>query len=180
MGMKWASTFCPQAKFVMKIDDDILLNSYRIIGYLNNITQENSNLRNTLLGLVYENFRVIRENSKFSISKKEYADEFYPPYCDGSAYIVTRDLAANLYLRSLQTKNFVFEDVYIGMLAKQLNSSFINLKNYRSFIDSSFDLQTFTSSYFEENYFYHLEERNMMFGLWKAILDSLFSYLFNL
>jgi hypothetical protein len=44
--------------------------------------------------------------------------------CDGPAYLFSGDLISKLYNASLYTKNFVFEDVYIGMLAHQLNSTF--------------------------------------------------------
>ncbi len=44
--------------------------------------------------------------------------------CDGQAYIFSGDLAKKLYNVSLHEKFFVFEDVYVGILASKINSIF--------------------------------------------------------
>ncbi len=42
MGIRWASIYCANAKFIVKIDDDVVLNPYFLVNYLDN----NTNLTN--------------------------------------------------------------------------------------------------------------------------------------
>jgi len=132
MGMKWAATYCENAKFMLKIDDDISFNVYRVMNYLDNLLLESSNnLRKTMICKIHRKAGVIRNpRNKFYVSKELYPKDVYPDYCDGPAYIFTADLAEMFYKRSLKTKMFVFEDVNIGMLAENLNVKFIDIDKY--------------------------------------------------
>jgi len=147
MGMKWAATYCENAKFMLKIDDDISFNVYRVMNYLDNLLLESSNnLRKTMICRFRSNSPTVRNpGSKFFVSEDMYSKDVYPFYCDGPAYLFTTDLAEMFYMRSLKTKMFVFEDVYIGMLAEDLNVKFIDIKAYYDFY-----LITNTTSIFSE------------------------------
>ena len=48
MGLRWASMFCPEAKFVVRVDDDVFLNLNNLIKFL----RSHQNLQ--VGGLVYE------------------------------------------------------------------------------------------------------------------------------
>lgn len=126
--MKWGASFCKNAKFMLKIDDDLVVNTYSLITYLEgNFTQP---LNNTMLCLINEHAKVIRDKtSKFYITSEMYEEEFYKPYCNGGAYFFSPDLAEKFYKTSLNTKQFIFEDVYVGMLANKLKTKFISLRD---------------------------------------------------
>ena len=34
MGLKWASTYCPEAEFVVRVDDDVFLHLKNLVKYL--------------------------------------------------------------------------------------------------------------------------------------------------
>lgn len=127
--MKWVANYCNNTKFVLKVDDDMILNTYALVPFLENFDKP---FNNTLLCLPNLHNKVDRNiESKFYISEKKYRDAYYPPYCNGGAYLLTPDLPVNLYINSLYKKLFVFEDVYVGMLAKNLKTNIISLKeNY--------------------------------------------------
>ncbi len=38
MGIRWASIHCSNAKFVVKIDDDVIINPFYLLNYLDNVT----------------------------------------------------------------------------------------------------------------------------------------------
>ena len=115
MGMKWAAKFCPKAKFVLKIDDDIGLNTYELISYLEEITWKFPHLQNTMICQIIHRANVGRNTTnKFYISKDDYPEDEYPSYCNGPSYLLTSDLARKLFIKSLHFKNFVFEDIHIS------------------------------------------------------------------
>ena len=37
MLLKYASTFCPQASFVLKMDDDVIVNIFNLVEYLREV-----------------------------------------------------------------------------------------------------------------------------------------------
>ena len=130
-GLKWASIYCPNAKFVLKVDDDVIVNSFSLIKYLKSF---NSSLTNSILCRVWKDPIVNRnESSKFYVSYSEYSGKIWKNYCDGPAYLITGDLVPKLYHRSLSVKSIRFEDVYLGVVADDLNASYVNLTRSYSF-----------------------------------------------
>ena len=124
LSIKWISDYCYNAKYVLKIDDDIVLNSLSLLNYLNGLPPA----QNTFICLVHTNAAVIRDsNSKFYLSKEDYPADNFPDYCDGPAYIMTSDLMLNIFSLSIYNKLLYIEDVYIGTIAKILSSNYINI-----------------------------------------------------
>ena len=128
VGMKWAAIYCSNSKFILKIDDDMVLNANPLLNYLEQI--QNKYTKNTIFGMVYKNAPVCRDkSSKFYVDKKDFEKDFYPDYLDGEAYLFTSDLAQKFYSASLNVKNFVFEYVYIGLLTAKLNVTQKDISN---------------------------------------------------
>ncbi len=129
--MKWAAALCEQATFLLKIDDDMSFNVYRVMKYLDQLKKSSGILKKTMICKLNRNATVVRNlTNKFYVSPETYPHDVYPIYCDGPAYLLTADLAKMFYIRSLYAKMFVFEDVNIGLLAKDLNVHFINIDRY--------------------------------------------------
>lgn len=138
-GLKWISLYCSNAKFIMKVDDDMVLNMKWIVKYFSSQTNANK----TMYGLVKEETKPFREKeSKFYVTKEEYEKEFYPKYCLGAFYLLTIDLVEPMLNLTSHVKPFVFEDVYVGMLANRIEVSFKNFANYWMYKQSidSFDV----------------------------------------
>lgn len=57
--------------------------------------------------------------NKFYISFEEYEYNKFPPFINAGAYVVSNKAARKLYLASYFVKQFRFDDVYLGMLAKK-------------------------------------------------------------
>jgi hypothetical protein len=88
-------------------------------------------MKNTFICNYYEHSKVRRSiESKFYMTSEEYSPEEYPPYCDGPAYMFTTDLVKPYYDASHYIKQFVFEDVYMGLLALKHKSTFLNIKEF--------------------------------------------------
>jgi hypothetical protein len=75
MGIRWASKYCENAKYIMKLDDNILLNSYNLVKFL----EKKVFRKNTFLCKTWQNAAVRRDNtSKFFIPKDVYKFDHYP------------------------------------------------------------------------------------------------------
>ena len=133
MGFKWVSSFCQNAQYTLKIDDDVVVNVPFFIDYLEELVRKNKHQKNSLIGRFFKKAKVIRNSkSKFYVPRNEFENDFYNEYCEGPAYLLTNDLVVKMYEKSLNTKMIKFEDIYVGILAKSLNATFINLnKNFR-------------------------------------------------
>jgi hypothetical protein len=78
--MKWSRTYSNNTRFFLKVDDDMLINTFAILPYLDAYTDP----VNSLLCLDNAHSKVIRDkDSKWYITKEQYPDEYYPPYCNG-------------------------------------------------------------------------------------------------
>ena len=83
--MKWGSLFCNGAKFMLKIDDDLIVNSHALMPFVESYDKP---LRKTILCLINHKSLVIRDpTSKFYVTKKMFNEEFYQTYCNGNCKI---------------------------------------------------------------------------------------------
>lgn len=168
MGFKWVSKYCSNAKFILKVDDDVVVNTVFLANYLNAELLNNETTYNTIRCFYYEKAHVFRnKDSKFYLSKEEFEPDYFQPYCDGPAYLLTTDLAEKFYNESANVKLFQFEDVYVGMLAAKLNSKFIN-------IEEQYALNTIASSFnaslaYDKLSFIYLKKRKDFINIWLSL-----------
>ena len=117
MGFRWVSTYCGNAKYTLKIDDDMVVSVKDLTGYLNALIKNNTHRTNSFLCKYYWRSYVYRDKrSKFYLSKEEHPQNYFDPYCDGQAYILTTELTGKMFDVSLHVKQMKFEDVYIGVI----------------------------------------------------------------
>uniref|UniRef100_A0A914VJM7 Hexosyltransferase n=2 Tax=Plectus sambesii TaxID=2011161 RepID=A0A914VJM7_9BILA len=123
MWLKFASEYCPQAQYVLKVDDDIFVNIFNLVGHLGRMAKHKSHPPKSVICLVWYGMVVNRDvNNKWYVSKEEYANDTFPPYCSGSAYIITRDLIRPMYEQSFKIKFMWVDDWYItGALIEALH-----------------------------------------------------------
>lgn len=83
MGLKWVVHHCPTAKYVLKTDDDVLVNSHEMRHFL---AKELSpwGARDLIVCQVLEHALAQRaERSKWKVTTEEYPEQYYPTYCAG-------------------------------------------------------------------------------------------------
>ncbi|KAI8497171.1 hypothetical protein Bbelb_251200 [Branchiostoma belcheri] len=130
MGLKWASRFCPNAKYVLKASPDIFVNILNLVNYLEELPASATKL---LVGWVNTDEKPARDPlQQRYVPKDEYPRDMYPPYARGFAYVMSGDMPKLLYETSLTTKYFFQEDVYVGTCLKKLG---IAPKHHSKFCD---------------------------------------------
>ena len=109
----WATTYCDNARFIFKVDEDVFVNVSRVL----NITKQESADGTHLLGRCNTRSGPIRSNrSKWAMPMKQYNQTTYPPFCLGPRYLVPMQVSRAVLAVSADTPKVRLEDVYLGML----------------------------------------------------------------
>ncbi|XP_067309240.1 beta-1,3-galactosyltransferase 2-like [Pseudorasbora parva] len=119
MGMYWITKYCPEAKYVMKTDTDMFVNTEYLIQKL--LKPKAQHTQNYFTGYIMRGASPIRNiESKWSISPEEYPGNQYPPFCSGTGYVFSGDVAQRVYVASLIIPRIHLEDVYVGICLAKL------------------------------------------------------------
>lgn len=120
MGLKWASTYCGHAKFVLKMDDDIAVDLFQIRQM---ILYKYANLKNELLGLIQIESHPLRtDKSKWRVTQEEYGEKVYPEFLSGWCYIAPME-TVRLLSRGVTTQPYFWiDDVFVtGLVAEKFS-----------------------------------------------------------
>ncbi|XP_013379397.1 beta-1,3-galactosyltransferase 1 [Lingula anatina] len=117
--MRWALTYCDKAKFIMKADDDIIM-QYKLVvrTLLARIAVKNTS--DCFMGFVVKDRAPIRDNSsKWHVSENEYAGSKFPPYVNGPSYIMAMPTARKLLSAAFTLPYLSMEDAFLGIAAEK-------------------------------------------------------------
>ncbi|NXP03964.1 B3GN5 glucosaminyltransferase, partial [Thinocorus orbignyianus] len=116
MSLEWAVTFCPQARYILKAEEDVFVGIPSLVGYLLGLTQ----LEDVYMGRVVHQAVPNRDpTSPGFVPTHRYSEEFYPDYCQGSAFVVSQDVARKVYVASKEVPLQVPPDPFVGICAKR-------------------------------------------------------------
>nr|ACO10697.1 Beta-1,3-galactosyltransferase 1 [Caligus rogercresseyi] len=132
--LKFVVYYDLKIKFLFKMDDDIYINVDRYPEIIDLGS-------NSIGGNKFTNSSPIRYSSIFSYEKKwvcpkwMFEEDKFPPYIEGSGYLIPGDKIGPLFTHSLQVPIVHLEDVFItGILAQRAG---IARENIESFVDKS-------------------------------------------
>lgn len=121
--LDWIQHFCQRGRYFLKTDDDVFLNISNVLKVM-----EKEPEKGVLIGSMHANSQVQR-NGQWKVGREIYPSPTYPTYCSGTAYVMSKDVAKDLYgshyklrraLLSTSSHPVPMEDVYItGVLAEQ-------------------------------------------------------------
>ncbi|XP_069861105.1 beta-1,3-galactosyltransferase 9 [Dipodomys merriami] len=115
---QWAVTFCPNAMFILKVDEEMFVNLPSLVDYLLNLKEH---LEDVYVGRVNHQDAPNRDpQSKEFVPLSEYPEKYYPDYCSGEAFIISQDVARMMYVIFKEMPIMVPADVFIGICAKSL------------------------------------------------------------
>ncbi|KAK9886751.1 hypothetical protein WA026_018403 [Henosepilachna vigintioctopunctata] len=122
MVFKYAIYHCPEAKYILKTDDDVFVNMPTLLNFLS-LDLSPYGADNLLFCTRRSNSRVIRSyRSKWRVSFSEYPDKIYPTYCPGWFLLYSQNVVFELYREAQKTKVFWIDDIHLtGTLFKKLN-----------------------------------------------------------
>ncbi|CAI9715830.1 beta-1,3-galactosyltransferase 1-like [Octopus vulgaris] len=120
--LRWIATNCHNISYIMKTDDDILVDIFQVVKHLRYLQQYEYAREKFILCNVWEGMPVLRnKESKWYVSPEEYPNSTFEVYCSGSAYILSPDMPVRLLKISLKVPRLWVDDVYVtGMLVNAL------------------------------------------------------------
>ncbi|XP_015112319.1 beta-1,3-galactosyltransferase 5 isoform X2 [Diachasma alloeum] len=126
--LEWVDTYCSNAKFLLKTDDDIFINIPRLLSFV----EEHEGQRNVIFGKLAHKWKPFRdEQSKYYISSAQYKPVLYPDFMTGPAYLLSGDVINKLYESALNQTFFNLEDVFItGMVAPKLRIDLVHVNEF--------------------------------------------------
>ena len=132
IGLRYARDFCSNAKYVMKVDDDILINLPLITSLLHHMDMIGS--AEKVIGHCYFTAHVVRmgwlpqnltssskidHTNSWKVPCDVYPFQFYPDYTSGHGYIITARLAWDMYTQAEYTPLVYVEDAFVSGILRQ-------------------------------------------------------------
>ncbi|XP_009955704.1 PREDICTED: putative UDP-GlcNAc:betaGal beta-1,3-N-acetylglucosaminyltransferase LOC100288842 [Leptosomus discolor] len=116
MSVEWTVAFCPHARYILKTDEDMFVGIPSLAGYLLSLTQ----LEDVYIGRVVHQGAPNRDpTSPAFVPIRQYSEAFYPDYCDGSAFVMSQDVARKVYVAAKEVPVSVPPDAFVGICAKK-------------------------------------------------------------
>ncbi|KAK6165642.1 hypothetical protein SNE40_022531 [Patella caerulea] len=131
MALSWITHNCPDVKYILKADDDTMVNLYNMVDYLH-VTKPTNRF---LYCSPYYFHRPIRDRrDKWYVPEKDYPFGLYPGYCEGFAYIITPDVATRFLNVSRTMKYYWIDDLYVtGILNLQAKIPFTKMAIHHTY-----------------------------------------------
>ena len=151
MAWKWALLFCPQASYVMIANDEVVVDVFKLVPYLQSIqgdvTDPPIKRAFSLCFLFPCCTRVLRRHPKYNLSQTIYDGQAYPSYCSGTGYVAPSSVIHDLYHMSVDTPMFMPDDAWVGVLAEKLGVGFTDTyKSYTGISSKPTVMRDFNSS----------------------------------
>ncbi|KAM4887477.1 beta-1,3-galactosyltransferase 5 [Thomomys bottae] len=167
MGLEWVHHFCPQTDFVMKTDSDMFIN----VHYLTELLLRKNRTTRLFTGYLKLNEFPIRSRfSKWFVSQHEYPWDRYPPFCSGTGYVLSSDVASQVYNISESVPFIKLEDVFVGLCLAKLRIRPEELHSQQTFFPEGL---SFSPCRFRTIVSCHFVTPQKLLAYWQALEDVL-------
>ncbi|KAI4463756.1 beta-13-n-acetylglucosaminyltransferase [Holotrichia oblita] len=129
MGLKWITNYCSNTKYVIKMDDDTVVDMKQFLTLLKKLKLPSSNY---IVGYILRGMTPIREPAnKWYVTKEEYKLSKYPTFVSGWLYVTTPQVAMEISNLAYEDNYFWIDDVLVtGIFAQKLKIRHLNLNRY--------------------------------------------------
>ncbi|CAG5992854.1 unnamed protein product [Menidia menidia] len=122
----WLSNHCDHTHFVFKGDDDVFVNTPKLVTYLQDQLKKlraNNSLKDFMVGEVIQSGQPNRRKSSKYFLPETFYKGLYPLYAGGGGLVYSGLLAKRLHTVSKTVHLFPIDDVYVGMCMIRLNAA---------------------------------------------------------
>nr|XP_002739735.1 PREDICTED: uncharacterized protein LOC100373738 [Saccoglossus kowalevskii] len=110
--LRWITEFCANAKFILKTNDATFIQPEILFSELGHVNDSKIVIGRALAGI-----RPQRDPNKHTfVSIDTWPESRYPVYLENPTYILSGDVAHELYVVAMETHLFPHDDVYLGIL----------------------------------------------------------------
>ncbi|KAK3099591.1 hypothetical protein FSP39_006631 [Pinctada imbricata] len=119
MEIRWAGRICKHSRFVLLVDDDVIVNFQNLENHVSQITGDKEN--NLFSGNLKNLDGPMRnKNAKWFMSKYRFPYTCYPPYISGGAILTSGKVISRISEALPFVKRFRYDDVYLGIIVQKL------------------------------------------------------------
>ncbi|PIO23617.1 hypothetical protein AB205_0190990 [Aquarana catesbeiana] len=127
--LEWLQYRCPEAKYILKADDDEFVNPHSLVSYISTSVKK---FPLQVHGFCQTQGPVERWG-KYGIPFNVFPYDIYPPFVSGGGFLFSAEVVPLLLLASSTIPVFPLDDVYFGLLALAANISFHHELRFRTF-----------------------------------------------
>ncbi|KAH0540256.1 beta-1,3-galactosyltransferase 5-like [Cotesia glomerata] len=162
--LEWKDTFCLDAKFLLKTDDDMFINVPRLLSFIKAHDTET----NVIYGRLAKNWKPIRnKKSKYYVSLEQFKQKVFPDFTTGPAYLLSKDVVHKLYEAALNQTYLKLEDVFTtGIVAHKIGIKRIHVSE---FLNKKI---SYNPCNVQRGISIHMVKYGEQFDLWKKLLDG--------
>ena len=121
LGLRWVYEECPKARYMLKIDDDMVVNFPRLVSLL-----QAAPFTRSILGPLNPGSTVER-GGLWGVPENVFPFPTWPMYASGAAYVISADIVKELYTTAEYIPHIHVDDAYItGILAKIIGAQHRN------------------------------------------------------
>ncbi|GAB0095493.1 uncharacterized protein DMENIID0001_108850 [Sergentomyia squamirostris] len=162
--LEWVETYCPQASFVLKTDDDMFINVPKLMEF----TEKHRKDKRQIYGRLAKKWKPIRnKKSKYYVSPNQYLPKYFPDFTTGPAYLMTSDVIHDLYDKSLGQTYLKLEDVYTTGIVAQLVK--VKRVHVTEFLNRRI---AFNACNIKKAISVHMVKGQEQYDLWKKLMDT--------
>ncbi|XP_068105507.1 acetylgalactosaminyl-O-glycosyl-glycoprotein beta-1,3-N-acetylglucosaminyltransferase-like [Hyperolius riggenbachi] len=164
---QWLHEYCPGAHFIFNGDDDVFVNTFNVITYLNGLEAH----RHLYVGQLVKGGPIRESRSKYYIPVQLLSSNTYPLYCGGGGIIMSRYSAQAIYNASLDIPLFPIDDVYLGMCLEKAGLTpgyHMGIRTMGVYLPTNKE-DSFHPCYYKELLMVHRLVPYQMLVMWKAI-----------
>ena len=138
MGFRWAAEICPDAEYVASMDADMMINVYNIVRRLVNKPRKKyaeGKLRSKEIPMRAPYLT----NRKWLTSFDLYPEPTYAPFFAGASYVLSADVAADVFRESVHVRFLPWDDVFVGLVMKRMGVTPTHIRGYAQFVNITSD-----------------------------------------
>ena len=150
---EWAITFCPSASYVIKTDDDVIIDVFKLIDWIVSNIKGDINTYHCRLLAHQEPHR--NPQDKWHVSLKEFPRKKFPKFCSGGAYTTTMNVIKLVYRAIHHIPPLWLDDVYVTGLGAEFVNKILKAHNHSDGLITHKDRS-------EEYIYYHWERKTGM------------------
>lgn len=127
VALKWISSHCKGASYVLKIDEDVFVNIPHLVTFLK---AQPVHTEGTIFGKLHVDHPVLREG-RWAVSVNEFPLAIYPSYAAGNSYVISGHILPLMFSYSEYVPYLSMEDVFItGCLGNIVGARKINVNGF--------------------------------------------------
>lgn len=133
MAYEWVSSFCRDAQFVVKTDDDVVLNIFKLTEELDALSSTEVTSSTIRCPVHFNGGDAKNVSSKSYVSPVDFPSGHFPKHCNGQLYVATMTVVDRLVeeiSKSFLGRVCTHEDIFMtAIVPEKINSNFGWSKN---------------------------------------------------